>query len=576
MRFPNFLLVSFRIRKHLKELHSKSRPPDSLCDLERLILEELHGFAEKNQTFEIFPQILILNLKKMNRGHRIWAKLRLLRRILRTPGQLRWLSSYFFTPVLNIGFEISRGRLLRIILFNWRKFSEEVLIHLDLVEGDTQKFREIPIDLFSNPNAKVSLTPEVPYLLKSEYFPNFIYSSKYKSFLQKYLMGRIILWNPSYAITFIENSDQLMNSEDFRKFLDAAQHFKQQITSRTKLKFEFHHNSAFTFDQRLDNPTLSLPDRVSNAEIWHQRFIIAGDRFLLIDVTCSPLLKFVAGHWQFLEQVNAKQDDVRLRTPADFRQINLDEAIFLIGRADENWYHLLLDTLPRYLCFETINRDVPVLVRSDLPKTSIDLLRQLIPRTLIFLEPNDKVSVKLLHFYAGRSTVFDSKPINKEDQVQFSPKVLARTKSWFLGTLKEDPALVYPTNFYMDRIAKYRNVINAKGVISECRTNDYEILECTNQFFLNQSHYFAKADHIVSPGGAVLANIVFMKKGSKITLIRSWRDADLLLWKKLADSCGVDFTEAIGIPTYYGRKMLARQHSDFYLPMRAIRKLLKS
>jgi hypothetical protein len=390
------------------------------------------------------------------------------------------------------------------------------------------------------------------------------------------LIGRIILWNPSYAITFIENSDQLMNSEDFHKFLDAAQHFKQQITSRTKLKFEFHHNSAFTFDQRLDNPTLSLPDRVSNVEIWHQRFIIAGDRLLLTDVTCSPLLKFVAGHWQFLEQVNAEQDDVRLRTPTEFRQINLDEAIFLIGRADENWYHLLLDTLPRYLFFESINRDVPVLVRSDLPKTSIDLLRQLIPRTLIFLEPNDKVSVKLLHFYAGRSTVFDSKPINKEDQVRFSPKVLARTKSWFLGTLKEDPDLVYPTKFYIDRIAKYRNVINANGVISECRTNDYQIIECTNEFFLNQSHYFARADHIVSPGGAVLANIVFMKKGSKITLIRSWRDADLLLWKKLADSCGVDFTEAIGIPTYYGRKMLARQHSDFFLPMRAIRKLLKS
>lgn len=576
MKFPNFPYVPYRARKQLKALNTKSSPQDSLSHLEKLVLEELLGFADKAQTFEMFPQSLILDMKNTDRRQNLWTRFGLLRRILKTPGQLRWLSSQFFSPVLNTGFEISRGKLLQAIVLNWAKFSEDVLSRLYLVDGETEKFGRITSDRFSNPNAKIPLTRDVPYLLKSEYFPNFVYSSKYRSFLQKYLIGRIILWNPRYAVTFIENSDMLMNSEDFKSFLDVAPHFKEQLESRVKLNFKFHPNSAYSFDERINNSRLNLPDNVSNAEIWHQRFILTENELLFIDTTCSPVLKFVAGHWQFLEQINSLQDHVRLKVSTESKNINLDEAIFLIGRADENWYHLLLDTIPRYLSFEGIDKDVPVLVRSDLPATSIELLRQIIPRTLIFLDPDDKVSVKLLHFLAGRSTVFDSKPLNGEEQVMFSPLTIARTKNWILQIQKANLDSAYPPNIYIDRNARYRNVTNANRVISECKTNNYKILECNREFFLNQSHYFAFADHIISPGGAVLANIVFMKKGSKLSLIRSWRDSDLLLWKKLAGSCGVEFSEVKGIPTYFGRKALARQHSDFFLPVREIRKLFRS
>jgi hypothetical protein len=575
MKYFSSISIPIKFRMQLRALYTKGSQPISLLRIENLILEELAGFSSENRTSKVFQQKLILDLNKTLTQQSSYDKLKLLIRILRTRGQLRWMCFNFFSPVLNDAFEISRGKLLRRIILEWKKFSSEVLSQLYLTEGDTEQFGRISLDTFSNPNLRVELNRTVPYLLEGEYLATFT-SSKYRTFLRKYLLGRIILWNPSFAITFIENSVRLLKSDDFNNFIQAVPHFKTQIESRTKIKFKLHPKSTYTLDQRADTPNSNWPDTVKNVEIWHQRFIIKDDEWLIIDSTTSPYINFVAGHWQFLNQIESWQDHIRLKKPRDSKSIHIEEAIYLVGRADENWYHLLLDTLPRYLNFESISHSVPVLIRSDLPTTSIEFLQRLIPRTFIFIEPSDRVFVESLHFFAGRSTTFDSEPATEEERVKFSPKVFAQTRNWILETLEESVELSFPLDFYINRDSKYRNVINAQSVVKEFRKHNYAILHPTKEFFSNQSQYFAHASHIVSPGGAALANMLFMKKGSQVTVIQSSRGSNLDLWKKFAESCGIDYSEVTGYPTYYGRKALAREHSDFYIPIWKVRKLLKS
>jgi hypothetical protein len=86
--------------------------------------------------------------------------------------------------------------------------------------------------------------------------------------------------------------------------------------------------------------------------------------------------------------------------------------------------------------------------------------------------------------------------------------------------------------------------------------------------------FFAEANTIVSPGGAVLANIIFMQRGSRVVSIRSWRGADVPLWKQLAEACEINHSEVIGIPSYFGSKPLLRAHSNFYVPLKRIKKEL--
>jgi capsular polysaccharide biosynthesis protein len=310
-------------------------------------------------------------------------------------------------------------------------------------------------------------------------------------------------------------------------------------------------------------------------DIWHQRFIVQAETWHVVDSTCSPYAEFVAGHWQFLESIPNHIEHAYIKRPQKFNRVEIKQAIYLLGRADENWYHLLLDTLPRYLQLKDIKQDVPVLVRSDLPETTISLIKSLISHKIIFVMPKDLVSVEKLFFVAARSTVHDSMPTNGEDQVKFSPQTIKELREWVLSRLHFENVLHLPKNIFIPRRSKYRNLINTDQARACLEAFDFVTVETNDDFYLKQHLYFNQANHIVSPGGAVLANIVFMNQGSRISLFRSWRDSDLLLWKKLADSCGVQFNEAIGIPTYYGSKTLARQHSNFFLPKRLIRKLLR-
>jgi hypothetical protein len=565
--------LSFFNKLRLKKLYNTSKFTENLKGLESSILLELNGFVNLGEISKFHSDSLILGEYKANREQDARTKIKLFLRILETPGLFRWLCFWFFTPVLEKAYEITRTKLSLKILADHRKFSREVLSRLHLLKIDIEKLAKIPVGEFSNPNSNVSLSVGKSYLLESGYFQRLVYSKRKLNQLKNYQIAKIITWDSRYAISLIQGSTKLNNSADLHRFLDAFPEFKQKLESRRKVKVTFHSNSGDTLDQRLEKQGLITPDSVVNAQIWHQRFIVVNSEWLLIDETCSPQIDFVAGHSLFIEQTRLLSGGVSLQKPAGGRQINLAEAIFLIGRADENWYHLLLDTLPRYLWFESLDSHVPVLVRSDLPKTSIDLLCKLIPRTLIFVEPNDTVSVALLHFIAGRSTVFDSEPISGLERVKFSPENLRKMKNWILGTLSASEEIEFPKKIFINRSSKYRNLINSRSVAEKLAKQGYEKLECTEQFFLHQSEYFARANHIVTPGGAVLANILFMKEGSRVTAIRSTRGSDLRLWEKLAQACGIEFTEVIGIPSYFGPNSLERQHSNYFLPLKRLNKI---
>ena len=568
--------LSFSTKLRLKKLHRTSIFSQSLRGLETEILLEMKSFSNETEIPKIHPFSLILGESKTNRKLDARTKKLLILRVIRTRGQLRWLCFWFFTPVSEKAYQITRTKLFLKILFDFQKFSREVLSRLYLVETNTESLITIPLWVYSNPNSGFSLKIGEKFLLESEYSLALHFWNRGTSQLREYKMGQIILYDSNCAISLIQKSNELNKSIGLQRFIDSVPEFKQKLESRSKVIVTFHSSAGDTLDERLEKQKILSSDTVMNAQIWHQRFILTDNSWLLIDETCSPQLEFVAGHWQFLEQAKSFSGEVLLEKPSGGNQINLEEALYLIGRADENWYHLLLDTLPRYLWFESLDKNIPVLVRGDLPKTSMDILSRLISRPLIFVQPNDIVFVTRLHFVAGRSTVFDSKPLAGQERVKFSPKNLNKTKNWFLENSHASTEIEFPRKILIKRTAKYRNLINSKKVIRELEERGYDILECTEEFFLNQCKYFARADHVVAPGGAVLANMLFMEKGSTVTVIRSSRDSDLGLWQKLAQACGIEFTEVVGVPTYFGPRTLARQHSNYFLPPRKLKKIFDS
>ena len=106
------------------------------------------------------------------------------------------------------------------------------------------------------------------------------------------------------------------------------------------------------------------------------------------------------------------------------------------------------------------------------------------------------------------------------------------------------------------------------------KSENLEIIEDNEDLYRNQVAIFSKLKMGVIPGGAMLANMVFMKPGSTILCLKSSRQADLELWKKLAEAVGLNYFEVTGTPSYHGRNTLQRDHSNYYISPRKFRRIL--
>ena len=543
--------------------------------LETIILDELEKPLTDVTVEIVRSQNLIFHSNQPNSKVNAWVRAKVFARILKTRGLCRWLCFFFFSPISDRAYAITRNKLLFVIISNWHTFSKEVLAHLTISAESTEGFRRIALSEYSVPQGTKTFELQGNYLLEEEYYSTLDFS-KGGIYWRNSTLARIIIWNSRYALNLIQQSSRLQNSDTLHSFIKYFPDFLERLESREALGVVFHPEYTKTLDQRFDDIGLENYDLINDIEIWHQRFIVKNKTWLLIDSTCSPELDFVAGHWQYLEQNKSKSDKVFMVKPKNVNKITLDKAIFLMGRVDENWYHLLLDTFPRYLQFHEIGSNVPVLVRADLPKSSLDFLKKVISHELLFVHPEDLISVNSLFFVAGRSTVYDAPSKNDDERVVFSPKSLAKVRDFILSRLALNHAIDLSSKIYLTRVSRYRNLVNQNAVASELQRSGYRVLEPSEEFFRNQFQVFAKGSHIVTPGGASLANIIFMNAGSKVTAIRSWRGSDLKLWMKLAESHQIEFDEIIGIPTYFGRNSLAREHSHFYLPIKWLRKFIES
>jgi capsular polysaccharide biosynthesis protein len=254
--------------------------------------------------------------------------------------------------------------------------------------------------------------------------------------------------------------------------------------------------------------------------------------------------------------------------------LKIENAIYLMGRVDENWYHFLLDTAPRMLFLENVPMSVPVLIRSDIPQTSKDFLKILTSREVIEIDPADLVEVEMLYVLPGKSTVFDSRPPKGLNHAEFSPVVLSLFRNKVLENLQINANQNSKQRISFSRKSVTRNVINWGKIRQELDSFSINYVPLDLKFFRSQVQVFSNSNFVVSPGGAILANIIFMNPGSKVVALKSFRGQRVDLWGKLSDSLDLKYIAVNGIPTYWGFLYLRKLHSNYYISPRKLRRIL--
>jgi hypothetical protein len=347
------------------------------------------------------------------------------------------------------------------------------------------------------------------------------------------------------------------------------------IESNKYLVIEYvnHELAIFSFDDLYQKRGLNSFETILNCEIWHQRFIYVENRIINFDATTFPAQKFVAGNWQFGAGDKKNLGVQEVLKPSQI-SVNLNEAIFLMNRCDENWYHFLLDTAPRLLFFESIPANVPILIRSDLPSTTKKFLRKLTSRNVIEVKPDETVRVSKLYVCPGRSTIFDSAPPKGLKKVEFSPLILNLFRRKVFNSFGISSDSNTDVRITFERKSATRNVINWNSIHKILQDFNFQNLPLNTKFFQEQVQVFHDANFVAAPGGAVLANMIFMKPETKLLVLVSWRNRKLKLWKDLSKSANLKYFEVKGFPTYWGFNYLRSLHSSFYISPRKLRRIL--
>ncbi|UZE97550.1 glycosyltransferase family 61 protein [Alkalimarinus alittae] len=219
----------------------------------------------------------------------------------------------------------------------------------------------------------------------------------------------------------------------------------------------------------------------------------------------------------------------------------------LIGSTCSNYYHWLIEWVPRIMVLDEINEPVKLLIRKQVPEQFKEIIRVVTGGRYQILESgtDNCVSVKRLIHTNGWATMpcdirADKRPLLQDTLI--SPKSIfwLREKTKHLRT-----DCLATRKIYLKRLGdSRRSLINSDEVESLVQEYGFEIVVPETLSFSDQVRIFSEASIVIGQAGAALANIVFCNPGALVVPIAvgEGSHADYSVFAKLAQIVNLNLT----------------------------------
>lgn len=118
---------------------------------------------------------------------------------------------------------------------------------------------------------------------------------------------------------------------------------------------------------------------------------------------------------------------------------------------------------------------------------------------------------------------------------------------------------------YLRRTGGQRLLTNADALEQMAVAAGYRVIDAATLSFEEQIRVFSGASHIVGPTGAWLANLIFTRENTRLTVLYPVTcESGVGIWTKLGEICGVQTRAMFGPVTLYRERQPI--HSDFMIP----------
>lgn len=284
------------------------------------------------------------------------------------------------------------------------------------------------------------------------------------------------------------------------------------------------------------------------------------------EFAADPKSSFVAGYYgskplvrQFDNQHICKMDLENWTT------VEVESGFLLAGRCSNNYFHWLIEYLPRILSFQVDalkTFDGSIIIEKGLPVQIIESLSFCLAKLKI-KNPLLQVDFSLEILKCKKLYVLNTPTIIHDDIDAFSyaesaymniPWLQAyvklfQSKTMMVQTLS--PKLVYLTRTNFSR----RKLTNEPEISEYLTKKGFVSVYPENLSFEEQIEVFANADVIVAQSGAALSNIIFCKKNCVVIALVARETRDFSVFSNLSAISGCSYYICTG--------PLLRKRSDF-------------
>jgi hypothetical protein len=299
--------------------------------------------------------------------------------------------------------------------------------------------------------------------------------------------------------------------------------------------------------------------------------ILTKDCLHVVDRAADPRHEFISGqHDHIFGSATFAEDVIVKRSKSTGKSFG--ETILLAGRNDSNYYHWMIEVLPRAIELDqTFDRSIPFLVSTRTPKNGLEALKLLSNRWIISVDAGRLNHFEILHVSTPSATILDSTITDWHNTIRMDYDTITQMRKQFISTI--DKRLFNP-RVYLARTSGIRRLVNQDEIQASAVKLGFDVFYPEQMTFMQQLNLFHHAEVIVGPTGAVMANYIFMNKGAKILGLTSRLNATSALPALMGAISGADYFSLQGIDTEKKRLATDNLHNDFKINRRDFERAL--
>jgi hypothetical protein len=305
--------------------------------------------------------------------------------------------------------------------------------------------------------------------------------------------------------------------------------------------------------------------------------IISDQSLINIDPAANPAFSFVAGRQEIVVGTPANLGTVAVRVQRG-DEFFVPEGILLSSRADTNWFHWLIETLPKLFYLDAeVSKDVPVIISSRIPETAKESLQLLTDRPIIEISALEATRVGKL--FVSSPLLFHPDPvelhlkpvtntINTEALIWLRERILGMARE-NLGEARGEPSI------YVKRSGGARSIVNSRRVDKMLSKFGFVALDPVQMSFLEQVLAFNSAERIVLVGGASMANLIFCSPSAVVVTLRSKFTFGYKMPEILAGVAGARVLPVSGRPVgnLFRNSYLEKMHAHYKVNLHRLKRI---